>query len=78
MHHRLIVAGWKGSPIFTSGAEELIWRYSGGIPRKINILCDNSLLIGFQLKRKNVNNDIVQEAVEELNWKPEDSADDGR
>jgi nucleoid-associated protein YgaU len=46
----------------------MIWEYSGGIPRKINMLCDNTLLIGYGLKKKKINAAIVQEAAGDLKW----------
>ena len=42
--HRLIVAGRRGPTMFERKALKTIWRYSGGIPRLINSLCDNALL----------------------------------
>src|SRR5215210_1429326 len=42
---RLEIAGWKGVEIFTPQAIDLIYQCSGGIPRQINNLCDNSLLL---------------------------------
>ena len=45
--HRLEVAGYKGPMLFSPEAQHLIWKISQGVPRKINILCDNALLIGY-------------------------------
>jgi len=44
---RLRRAGANGSPIFTSEAIDAIARYSGGIPRVVNLLCDHSLIGAF-------------------------------
>ena len=44
IRHRLAIAGYKGQSLFSQKARQLIWEYSGGVPRKINILCDNALL----------------------------------
>ena len=44
--HRLQVAGWQGDPSFSSDVFPLIHQYTGGIPRKINILCDRLMLMG--------------------------------
>lgn len=46
IQHRLQVAGID-EPVFTSDAIELIHDLSGGVPRRINRLCDMGLLIGF-------------------------------
>lgn len=47
IEHRLKCAGSKGSPKFEVGAFEAIHKASGGIPRRINSLCDRLLLFGF-------------------------------
>ncbi len=57
---RLRVAG-ATEPIFTDKAIKEIYRRSGGIPRLINILCDNALLNGFALDQKRVDEKSVRE-----------------
>jgi general secretion pathway protein A len=47
IEHRLKVAGYKGPQLFANKAKQTIWTYSEGIPRIINIICDNSLLTGY-------------------------------
>lgn len=47
IRHRLTLAGSQGRPRFTTWAIRLIHRYSGGIPRIINNVCDKSLLAAF-------------------------------
>jgi putative secretion ATPase (PEP-CTERM system associated) len=49
--HRLQVAGWQGDPSFSPDAFAAIHQYAGGIPRKINILCDRLMLMGCLDKR---------------------------
>lgn len=44
--HRLQTAGWRGDPSFSGDAFAAIHQFTGGIPRKINILCDRLLLLG--------------------------------
>lgn len=68
LQHRLRVAKHKNSSPFTDKAQKLIWEYSGGVPRKINILCDNAFLIGYGLKKNKINSAIVQEAAQDLKW----------
>lgn len=70
IRHRLRVADYKGPSLFDSKAEQLIWEYSGGIPRKINILCDNALLIGYALRNKRIKAPVVEEAINDLSWSP--------
>ncbi len=63
--HRLEVAGGH-KEIFTKDAVELIFTNSGGIPRRINQICDISLVTGFSKKAGKINAEIVNEAVDNL------------
>lgn len=56
--HRLRFAGAKHD-IFTPKAIQAIHRYSRGVPRTINTLCDNSLFEGFLLKQETVDENVV-------------------
>jgi len=62
---RLRIAGAKG-PIFTEKAIKEIYIKSGGIPRLINILCDNALLNGYALDQKLVDEKSVREVAKDL------------
>jgi putative secretion ATPase (PEP-CTERM system associated) len=44
--HRLHTVGWRDDPSFDADIFPDIHRYTGGIPRKINVLCDRLLLMG--------------------------------
>lgn len=68
---RLRIAGAKG-PIFTDKAIKEIYHRSGGIPRLINIICDNALLNGFALDQKLVDENSILEVSHDLklNTKP--------
>lgn len=70
MQHRLEVAGYNGPLLFSPKAHRLIWQFSEGIPRKINILCDNALLIGFRRHQKRIQTAVVQKAHSDLHWQP--------
>lgn len=59
--HRLKIAGCLRPGIFTQGALDEIYRYSGGIPRLINYICDNALLHGFILNIPKINNQIIKQ-----------------
>jgi general secretion pathway protein A len=61
--HRLGKAASNGNPVFTRGALRRIVREAEGIPRNLNILCDNALITGFGYKRKPVNTKIVNEVI---------------
>jgi general secretion pathway protein A len=70
IQHRLVIAGYKGPSLFSHEARQLIWEYSGGVPRKINILCDNTFLIGYGLRKKKIKAPVVEEAIKDLSWSP--------
>jgi general secretion pathway protein A len=65
---RLRIAGAKES-IFTEKAIKTIYLRSGGIPRLINILCDNALLNGYALDQKKVDEKSVKEVARDLHLK---------
>lgn len=63
--HRLIVAG-STRQIFDAEAFMEIHRYSGGFPRRINILCDHCLLTGFVREQRVIGADVVRNCAYEL------------
>ncbi|MFC2061576.1 ExeA family protein [Elusimicrobiota bacterium] len=65
IYHRLKVAG-REKETFGGYALESIFNNSGGIPRRINSICDLCLLTGFTRKIDMINKDIVEEIVEDL------------
>ncbi|PYQ79174.1 MAG: hypothetical protein DMG03_26560 [Acidobacteria bacterium] len=58
---RIRTAGGNTTKLFTREAVTLIHEFSRGIPRVINVMCDNALINGFALKRQPVDRDIVAE-----------------
>jgi general secretion pathway protein A len=63
---RLRVAGSTSDNLFDPEAIRLVHRYSGGIPRIINSICDNALLTGFSKACAHINASIINDLVEEL------------
>jgi type II secretory pathway predicted ATPase ExeA len=68
IEHRLNVAGANGRKIFTDEACEMVFRYAGGVPRLINVLCDTAMLCAFAEERNQITDQLVAAAVEELQW----------
>jgi type II secretory pathway predicted ATPase ExeA len=68
VRHRLRVAGAGDREIFEPDTFPLIYRYTGGIPRLTNTLCDTALLAAFAQDRPTVSLDDVRSAVAELQW----------
>lgn len=65
IRHRLGIAG-RLDEIFQEPAIRMIFEHSGGIPRRINHLCDLSLLAGFSHQVKTIDAAIVKEVIADL------------
>ncbi len=63
---RLQVAGYHGEPVFTQRAIRRIRSHSGGIPRIINVICDNALLTGYATNQRRIDHRVIEEAIEDL------------
>lgn len=69
IQHRLQISGGNGAPYFTRGALWRIYRYSAGVPRLVNAVCDKCLLAGFVQQRQWVDYRMVGTAIRELEGK---------
>jgi general secretion pathway protein A len=66
IRHRLALAGSAGNPTFTGPAVWRIFRYSQGVPRLVNAVCDKALLAGFVERSNRINYRMVGRAIREL------------
>jgi general secretion pathway protein A len=66
--HRLEVAGSQGRRIFAEETYATIYRYTGGVPRLINTLCDTCLMAAFGRDRDTVSAGDLAAAIKELQW----------
>ncbi len=66
IYHRLKVAGSVGDIIFSDDALEIIHKYSGGIPRLINTVCDKALLSAYVLETKHIDGVNVEKCIQEI------------
>jgi len=64
--YRLKKAGARNLFLFNEEAIDSIYEYSKGIPRLINIVCDNALLTGFSQEKKYITKPIIQEVIKDL------------
>jgi DNA transposition AAA+ family ATPase len=64
--HRLAIAGNPSIINFQGAVTEFIYKFSRGIPRLINILCDLALLTSYVEGKKEVSDDIIREVVHDL------------
>jgi general secretion pathway protein A len=55
----------KNGNVFSRQAIEQIYKNSGGVPRKINNLCDLSLLLGFSENKKVINSKLVESIIQD-------------
>ncbi len=68
IHHRLEVAGAGDRQIFAEDTFAYIYRYTGGVPRLVNTLCDTSMLAAFGQDRDHVLLADIKTSVQELRW----------
>ena len=69
IQHRLHVAGGNGRPDFSRWAIRAVHRYSGGVPRLINAVCDKALLCGYVAGIDQLEARHVRRAIRELEGK---------
>jgi general secretion pathway protein A len=69
IEHRLNIAGNENKKLVAEDAYATIHRYTGGVPRLINTLCDTAFLCAFAEEKNAVEKADVMSAIEELNWK---------
>ena len=58
---RIKKAGGDPRQLFTREAVQLVHEYAGGIPRTVNVICDNALVAGMAMQQRLVSSDIVLE-----------------
>lgn len=63
---RLGFVSWRGDPRFSDDAFAIIHEFTGGIPRRINILCDRLLLYGYLESIHDIDATTVRAVVDEL------------
>ena len=71
INFRIRVAGCDNPELFHSDAIEKIAFYSKGIPRLINVICDNALVIAFAGSEKYVSPEVIGEVVRDLRIAPD-------
>jgi type II secretory pathway predicted ATPase ExeA len=68
IQHRLEVAGGGDRQIFAEETFAEIYRYTGGVPRLVNTLCDTALMAAYTADRDTVTLADIHQAIEELQW----------
>ena len=68
LDHRLKVAKYNGPALFNRKAKQMILAYSQGVPRKINIICDNALLNGYGAGKRKITGRDIEDVVKDLGY----------
>lgn len=68
--YRLKRAGSRNIVIFDTSALKAIYKYSKGIPRLINILCDNALLTGFSEGKNRIGKKMIKNTIADIESSP--------
>jgi general secretion pathway protein A len=68
IQHRLEVAGAGDRPVFADDTFSEIYRYTGGVPRLVNTLCDTAMMSAFASNRDCVTLGDVASSIDELQW----------
>lgn len=63
--HRLQVAG-RFEPLFTRKAIKMLQKYTGGVPRLINLLCERALMAGYAQSKVPIDHYMVKQAAAEV------------
>jgi putative secretion ATPase (PEP-CTERM system associated) len=66
IEHRLRHVGWTGNPRISDDAFARIFEASGGVPRRINLICDRTLLAGYLAERRSISAEDVGEVADEI------------
>ena len=70
IQHRLSVASENHSVILNDSIFPLIYEYTGGRPRLINVLMDHALTYAFVENTHDITTDVIMNSINELNWQP--------
>ncbi len=71
IYHRLRIAGANDpEKVFTPDTFPIIYKYTGGLPRLINTLCDTAMTCAYADNMHTVSMSVVNTTIEELQWLP--------
>ena len=73
IERRLSIGGRQTADLFAEDSFDIVYRFSGGIPRLINTLCDTALLCAFADEKTVVEALDVISAAQELDWQEHES-----
>lgn len=71
IRHRLQVSGCRVPSLFTPGAVRRIFRYSGGIPRLINVVCEQALILAWTREQERISPAMAKAVITAARTGPE-------
>jgi hypothetical protein len=77
IQHRLKLVGWDGDPYIDDDVYSRLYEFTGGVPRKTNLLCDRVLLYGCLEEIHHINRAVLENVLEDVKqelWSPEPGA----
>jgi general secretion pathway protein A len=66
IEHRLRTASWQGDPSFAEEVFEAVYRFTEGVPRRINTLCDRLLLFGYLEELHHIGSEAIKAVTDEI------------
>ncbi|MDE2436170.1 MAG: XrtA-associated ATPase [Sphingomonadales bacterium] len=66
VEHRLKCVGWEGNPAFDQRVFAELYEASGGVPRRINQVCNRLMLLGAVEQRTRIDGAILSQVLDEL------------
>ncbi len=66
IEHRLRIAGADDAALFAPEACDVVQQFSGGIPRLINVACNNIMLAGYVDEKKAFSGEMARRAMDEM------------
>lgn len=66
INHRLSVAGSNGQITFSPDAVDCIYKFSGGIPRLINMVCDKAMLTAYVMETRDITLSTIEKGIQEM------------
>lgn len=71
IQHRLSAVSWNNDPVLSEDAYTEIYQQTGGVPRRINVLCSRLLLYGFLEERHELDGSAVTQVADDLRQETE-------
>jgi len=66
IEHRLKCVGWTGNPQFDQGVFTELFEASGGVPRRINQICNRLMMLGAVDQRSRIDRAMLSQVLDEL------------